>query len=206
MRHVALRGKDLHSPSNEIVENNTGSIISGLKVVALNGYGTNFPKIVVANPNLYLNFGITYSEIQNNGTGIVCCFGFMYELDTSLFNDNDILYSDVNGDLSTTVLGFPIAVVVKSDVNQGILKILNVESIDIRLTPQIAELTQTDIDNKYIILNKTPSVPEALQVIPVGGPEQLYGIDYTITGNILSWDGLGLDGILDNTDKLIIRY
>lgn len=74
------------------------------------------------------------------------------------------------------------------------------------VAPQIVNLTQTDIDNKYITLITTPLVPQALTIVPAGGPEQLYGIDYQIVGNILSWDGLGLDGILDNTDTLIIRY
>lgn len=71
---------------------------------------------------------------------------------------------------------------------------------------QIVELTTTDITNKFIILNFTPLVPESITVVPVGGPEQLLGIDYIITGNVLSWDSLGLDSILDNTDKLIIHY
>jgi hypothetical protein len=71
---------------------------------------------------------------------------------------------------------------------------------------QVIELTTLDITNKYVILNFTPLVPEAITVVPVGGPEQLLGIDYIITGNVLSWDSLGLDGILDNTDKLVIHY
>lgn len=103
----------------------------------------------------------------------------VFDLDESIFYGGD----------GTTIGGFPIG-----------------QGVQTSLVPQIVTLTQTDIDNKYITLNITPIVPESLTVSPVGGPEQLYGIDYEITGNILSWDGLGLDGILDNTDKLIIRY
>lgn len=123
MRHVALRGKDLHAPSNEIVENNTGSTIGALKVVALNGYGTKFPQIQLANPNLYPNFGVCYEDIESGKTGLVCCLGFIYEIDTSLLAVNDLLYSDVNGNLTTTPLGDPVAIVVKSHPTQGIIRV-----------------------------------------------------------------------------------
>ena len=103
----------------------------------------------------------------------------VYDLDSQIFY----------GGNGTTLGGFPIG--------QGVPN---------TVAPQIVYLTQTDIDNKFITLNLTPLVPESVALIPAGGPEQLYGIDYEINGNILSWNTLGLDEILDNTDILIIRY
>jgi hypothetical protein len=103
----------------------------------------------------------------------------VFDLDGSIFYGGD----------GVTIGGFPIG--------QGVQN---------SIAPQIITLTQTDIDNKYVVLNTIPLVPEALAIIPVGGPEQLYEIDYEIIGNILSWNGLGLDGFLNDTDKLIVRY
>jgi hypothetical protein len=103
----------------------------------------------------------------------------VYDLNQNIFYGGD----------GITVGGFPIGQGVQSSIPK-----------------QIIELTTLDITNKFVTLNFTPLVPEAITVVPVGGPEQLLGVDYIITGNILSWDSLGLDGILDNTDKLIIHY
>lgn len=80
------------------------------------------------------------------------------------------------------------------------------QGVQTSIAPQIVSLTQSIINDKFIVLNNTPLVPEAITVAPAGGPQQLYGIDYEIQGNILTWNGLGLDGILDDSDKLIIRY
>lgn len=103
----------------------------------------------------------------------------VFDLEENIFYGGD----------GVTIGGFPIGQGVQSSI-----------------APQIITLTQTDIDNKYITLITTPLVPQALTIVPAGAPEQLYGIDYQIVGNILSWNGLGLDGFLSNTDKLIIRY
>jgi hypothetical protein len=207
MRHVALRGKDLHSPSNEIVENNTGASISGLKVVALDGFGTKFPQVKVANPNLFPSFGVSYEQIENNKTGLICCFGFVYELDTSIFSVNDVLYSDINGNLNTAPLGEPIAIVVKSDISEGIIRVLNIvnKSSFFYILDRI-EITQQDMTNKYVTLSQTPSIPNNVILDMEGGIRQSNGIDYIVMGNILSWDGLGLDGFIDETDVLSIQY
>jgi hypothetical protein len=68
------------------------------------------------------------------------------------------------------------------------------------------ELTQDDINNKYVTLAQTPLVPSAVIIDISGGTSQLNGIDYEIIGNKVSWNELGLDGFLDNTDVLIIQY
>jgi hypothetical protein len=68
------------------------------------------------------------------------------------------------------------------------------------------ELTQDDINNKYVTLAQTPLVPSAVIIDISGGTSQLNGIDYEIIGNKVSWNELGLDGFLDNTDVLIVQY
>jgi hypothetical protein len=68
------------------------------------------------------------------------------------------------------------------------------------------QLTQDDINNKYVTLAQTPLVPSAVIIDISGGTSQLNGIDYEIIGNKVSWNELGLDGFLDNTDVLIVQY
>jgi hypothetical protein len=72
--------------------------------------------------------------------------------------------------------------------------------------PEIIPLTQEDIDNKFVILSSTPQFPESVRLNCEGGIEQINGIDFEIIGNKLSWEGLGLDNFLDNTDVLIVQY
>ena len=68
------------------------------------------------------------------------------------------------------------------------------------------ELTQQDIDNKFVTLSPTPLVSSAVLLTPEGGIPQTYSIDYVVVGNQLRWEGLGLDNFLDLTDVLIVQY
>jgi hypothetical protein len=67
-------------------------------------------------------------------------------------------------------------------------------------------LNGTDISNGFVVLSLTPSVAgnTILSIENAGG--MFYGIDFTVTGNHLSWTGLALDGILSSGDKLTVTY
>ena len=119
--HRDMRGLSLHAPSNEKVENNSGSSIPKLKVVSLDGYGTLYPQIILANPNNKINFGITNSEILDGTDGTVATVGFMLNVDTSPWLPDTSLYSDASGNLSTVPLGNPVAIVIKQDATCGVL-------------------------------------------------------------------------------------
>jgi hypothetical protein len=67
-------------------------------------------------------------------------------------------------------------------------------------------LNTTHISNKYVTLSYTPVNVSEVVVVPVGGPMQIYGDDYTVTGNSLSWQARGMDGVLSVGDKLHISY
>jgi hypothetical protein len=67
-------------------------------------------------------------------------------------------------------------------------------------------LTPTDITNKFITLAETPTDPSDTRLIVIGGGEQEYGIDFSTSGTTLTWNGLGLDGVLISTDDLIVVY
>lgn len=120
-QHAKLRGLDLHAPSNELVENNSGSLISQLKVVRLNGIGTAYPQVLLANPTVSSNFGIVVADIPDTKSGFVTCAGFLFNVNTSTWTQGTILYSDASGNLSTAILGSPAAFVVKQDATFGVL-------------------------------------------------------------------------------------
>lgn len=124
--HRDLRGLALHAPSNEKVENNSGSAIPKLKVVSLDGHGTLFPQVVLANPLVRFNFGITNAEIPDSNSSTVSTIGFMLNVDTSTWSPNTLLYSTITGDLSATVLGNPVAIVIKQNASCGVLYVITI--------------------------------------------------------------------------------
>lgn len=71
---------------------------------------------------------------------------------------------------------------------------------------EIRSLTQTNIDNKQITLQKIPLNPTNTIVFPSGGLVQIYGVDYAIVGNIIYWNNLGLANFLEVGELLVIIY
>ena len=67
-------------------------------------------------------------------------------------------------------------------------------------------LSPTDISNKYVTLSSTPTDPEKTALNVIGGDMQEYAVDFTITGNQLSWGSLGLDGALIAGDVLLVQF
>lgn len=119
--HKNLRGLDLHAPSNELVENQSGSTITKLKVVRLDGMGTIYPKVALADPAIYSNFGIAAFDIASAGVGYITAFGFMFDINTSAWAVGSELYSDASGNLSTIANGGIVATVIKQDATFGVL-------------------------------------------------------------------------------------
>jgi hypothetical protein len=71
---------------------------------------------------------------------------------------------------------------------------------------QVRTLDAGDISTKAIILNSIPANAAITQLFVAGAPMQVYGQDFTVTDDVLSWDSLGLDGELQVGDKLVIMY
>lgn len=67
-------------------------------------------------------------------------------------------------------------------------------------------LNSQNIQHKYLTLSLTPIVAEESRLVVAGGIEQRYGYDFEILGKVLQWNGLGLDGLLQSGDTLIITY
>lgn len=121
MLHSRLRGRDLHAPTNELVENNSGTNIGALKVVYISGQGTSYPQVALSNPLVNNNFAVTYDPIANGKSGSVCAFGFMFEVNTSAWPVFSNLYADNMGNLNTTPNGPVVAQVIKQDADDGVL-------------------------------------------------------------------------------------
>lgn len=67
-------------------------------------------------------------------------------------------------------------------------------------------LSPTDITNKFVTLSSVPTTLSNTILDVIGGPTQDYSIDFTVTGTTLSWNALGLDGVLTSGDKLIVQF
>lgn len=80
---------------------------------------------------------------------------------------------------------------------QGPMRSLNIE---------IVTLTSTMISNKRFNLQTAPIEPNKIELTPIGGVPQIYGIDYVYSGGYVSWDGLGLDGFLELDEQIIVKY
>jgi hypothetical protein len=133
--HSKLRGLDLHAPTNEMVENQTGLPINKLKVVSMDGMGSTHPKVILANPNLRSSFGIAVDQIQNGGFGVVTTLGFLYVVDTSAWAVDTLLYSTETGDLSEIPVGSPVAIVVKQHAICGVLYVIAIGDLLIDAIP-----------------------------------------------------------------------
>lgn len=57
-----------------------------------------------------------------------------------------------------------------------------------------------------IELASTPTEPTRTLLFIDGAPATFYGLDFTVTGNVLSWGGTRLDGLLLEADLVRIVY
>lgn len=65
-------------------------------------------------------------------------------------------------------------------------------------------LDATAITNKEFTLPSTPAVSTKVMLDLIGGSAQVYGTDFTVSGDVLSWNGLTLESEL--TEGSILRY
>ena len=118
--HKNLRGGDLHAPSQELIENNTGTTLTKLKVVTLNGMGTVYPQVKIATP-VDVPFGVVNTDISTGKSGIITCLGFMTEIDTSPWVAGTSLFADISGNLTSTITNEVVGTVIKQDATYGIV-------------------------------------------------------------------------------------
>jgi hypothetical protein len=68
------------------------------------------------------------------------------------------------------------------------------------------ELTLLDISSKSVILPNVPLNTNSAIIIPANGIPQLQGVDFNITDNVLSWNGLPYEEVAQEGDKIKIIY
>ena len=74
--------------------------------------------------------------------------------------------------------------------------------------PKVQNLTVAiaDVLTGQISLALAPFDPSSTVVDIIGEGAQLYGTDFTVTGNILSWSGRGMASVISAGDVLRIQY
>ena len=61
--------------------------------------------------------------------------------------------------------------------------------------------------SRQLALCCTPIFPAEVVMDPIQGPAQEYGVDFTVSGNIVSWDpGSDLDSILNSGETPVLRF
>ena len=75
-------------------------------------------------------------------------------------------------------------------------------------TPQVEyrTITSGEATAKQLTLAFTPNVAANVMLDVVGGTAQIYSVDYSVSGAVLTWNGLGLDSLLAAGDVLRIHY
>jgi hypothetical protein len=69
------------------------------------------------------------------------------------------------------------------------------------------KITGLNLMTKTITVSKEIQHPSKTKIFPQGGPAQIYSADFTvISPNIISWGNMGLDGLLEIDDQVVIEY
>lgn len=170
MKHASLRGSDLHSPTNELVENFTGSSIAALVCVKYVGIGV-YPRIAAATAANDVIRGITNTAISNTASGVITSLGFLFNVNTQSFNVGDKLYSSLTGALSLTPFGLPVAYVLKKHASEGVLYVAN---------------TGVSIDD--VSAAGFPTDAELEMTWAVAFPKPYKEFSYNLTGDIVDFD------------------
>jgi hypothetical protein len=73
-------------------------------------------------------------------------------------------------------------------------------------TVEYFTLDALNVSSSSITLSHTPTDASAVTMDVISGSAQIYGEDYFVTANVLSWDTTPLYGILDVGDKIRVTY
>lgn len=74
----------------------------------------------------------------------------------------------------------------------------------VKIKIEIVDLTPAIIAAKQVSLSFTP--PNSAVLLLNNFAKQRLGIDYELSGNLISWNGKGLDGFLEPGESFYIYY
>ena len=169
--HKKLTGRDLHSPSNEQVENNSGSTINAMTCVNFSAMGSIYPSITPAVGGTDLVRGITQSDILNGSTGVITSLGLMTGINTSSWAPGTKLYCGFTGNLTSSPIGLPVGVVLKQNATTGVMYVDN------------TGITQNDL-----LTVSFPPDAELEFMWSVTYPKPYKEFSYNGTGDIVNFD------------------
>jgi hypothetical protein len=66
-------------------------------------------------------------------------------------------------------------------------------------------VTSDILSAKQVSLSGSPASPDKV-LVDAGGVDQIYSVDYTVSGNIISWNSRGLETVLSVGDIIRIQY
>lgn len=125
---------------------------------------------------------------------------------------DNILYGCRRGEDGTVARGHSRGDVVTSQIVAGNFNglkaaVLQLEAeMDGSSKREVVVVTHAMLQATSFALSSPPVSIDSVQVVPVGGPMQLAGIDYDVEGNLIKWNGLGLDGTLEAGDIIQVFY
>ena len=198
MSPITLAGLDKYQPSRVLVENNTGVTVPSLKAVRLNGMGTSYPQVILANPSLGPVFGIVIEPILNGAVGQALTWGLAYNINTSAWAPNSNIYSDGAGNLSTTPLSSgdsPVALVIKQDALYGIMYVTCIISQIHGTTPEVIGVGK----NLYSEITAVPSGPTVtVQTYTVPADKTGYLMKVTVSGTNIAEFAVLINGVIQD--------
>lgn len=71
---------------------------------------------------------------------------------------------------------------------------------------EMITVTASHLSTKSFSLTQTPNPSYNVTIIPQGGCPQFINHDFIITANQVNWNGYQLDGLLEESDILLVSY
>lgn len=161
------------------------------------------------------------SQIEVNGGLVITenckyvsnfdCYGqsTLRVLDCELFGASSFMNGNIVG-ANTPLLEIDVASdyfgSFTGNANKTLLANFNSFPFAYPITTENIVISQNDIDNKMVTLANAPVVPSSVTLMFLDGIHQINGIDFSVSGDELSWDSLGLDGFIELGDTIVIQY
>jgi len=143
--------------------------------------------------------GIAYQEPIGTGNGVNTSFGPLTYTpnseDSIVVMRDGLVVQKSEWSLSGADILFGVAPAAAQDIyvyypTQGAAFL---PSLSGTLVPEYRELTVGEIAAKSLTLIATPATASKVFVDVIGGSAQIYGVDYTVSGATLDWNGLGME-------------
>lgn len=187
------------------VRNNSGATISAGRAVYISGAVGNLPTIALASsngPNGDNTVGLVHTAIANNANGYVIISGVASDLDTSAFDEGDILYLSTAGTISNVEPSFPsqthhvrIGYCIRSHPTEGriLISLQKINELE-----ELFDVIGDPSDNDTLVYQSgtgwthssiVPSASVALNTPPQESASYALTASYALNGGGASFDG-----------------